>query len=117
DYITIKHGPIQQPYDFNKVLTEIINFLKNNPSETVLLQLKQESSEWDEIDYARVVDKYINNSKYHNYFHLDQGKLNFGEVRGKVVLINRFYDNQHYGINVKDWPDDKLFSKDNGVVK
>lgn len=117
DYITIKHGAVQQPYDLNQVLTDVIEFLQRNDTETVLLQLKQESSNWNGKDYANLIEKYITKDSYKEYFYLDQNNLKLSAVRGKIVLLNRFYNSSSYGINVQDWGDDTYFQKNNGVVK
>ena len=116
DYITIKHTIIPQPYDFDEVLKEIIDFLNSHPTETVLLQLKQESSDWDKEDYAKLVNSYINNEHYKPYFYLNQYNLRLGDVRGKIVLVNRYYNDPNCGINVYDWSNNKCFSKNNGVI-
>lgn len=113
--ITISHGAIAQPYTFEEVLQQSVDFLRQHSSEVILLQLKQESSEWSGADYASLVQTYLNRSEFKDFIHTDTSKLSLGDTRGKIVLVNRFYDSSHYGINVSDWPDNTDFSRNKGV--
>lgn len=117
-YIKIVHGRADQPYTFESVLKDVVQFLKENPSEAVFLQLSQESSSWDDMDYAKLVDHHLEDSRFKRYIHLDQNMMRMEDVRGKIVLVNRFINkNDKYGINVKDWPYNSLGSRDNGSVQ
>lgn len=113
--LKISHGAVSQPYDFTKVLRDTVNFLKVHPTETILMQMKQESSEWEPADYANLVSTYLNQPEFQPYILLSTGDLSLGNARGKILLVNRFYNSPAYGINVRDWPDDTSFSRNSGV--
>jgi 1-phosphatidylinositol phosphodiesterase len=113
--ITIKHGIVSQPYNFDEVLSETVDFLRHNSREVVFMQVKQESSEWSGDSYAALVKKYLEKDEYRDYLYYDAAKLNLEHTRGKIVLVNRFFDSPEYGINVSDWSDDTSFSKNKGV--
>jgi len=117
DYLKLRHGFFELPMVFNDVLKEVIKFLKVNPSETILMQLKQESSNWDPIDYANLVQTYINNNAYKDYFLITDHIPTIGEARGKVVLINRFINSNDFGFSVNDWEDNASFSKKNNGIQ
>lgn len=113
--ITISHGAIPQPYTFEEVLRETVDFLSRNKKEVILMQLKQESSEWDGDTFAALVKTYLIRDEFRDYIHTDTSKLTLGDTRGKIVLINRFYDSANFGINVKEWPDNTDFSRNKGI--
>ncbi len=93
-------------------LDEIIqigkNFLKKNPTETLIYQIKNEGGRDNNKRLCNYLGKYIKNSEIwsNNYIpHLY-------EVRGKIVLVRRFSFEKHntfnitedkYGINLDSW--------------
>ena len=84
----INHGPIGLKYDFDNVLTTVTNFLKENPTESVFMRVKQEHSKKSDHDFHLKLKEYVD--KYKSYFwennKTDNPKL--GDVRGKIVVFN-----------------------------
>ncbi|XP_034017214.1 1-phosphatidylinositol phosphodiesterase [Thalassophryne amazonica] len=86
--LTIHHGVSYQRAHFGHVLEGVADFLYEYPSETVLMRVKEEFSETNDI-YGAVV------SYIHRYAHWDllwhsQLVPTMGEARGKVILLQDF---------------------------
>ncbi|XP_020781526.2 1-phosphatidylinositol phosphodiesterase [Boleophthalmus pectinirostris] len=86
--LTIHHGVSYQRAHFGHVLEGVVDFLTEFPTETVLMRVKEEFSETNDI-YGAVVD-YI-----HRYAHWDllwHSRLvpTLGEVRGKIIIMQDF---------------------------
>ncbi|MCW2119920.1 phosphatidylinositol-specific phospholipase C [Flavobacterium sp. 7A] len=111
NYLTIKHGSAQQKIDFNGVLKLLTTFLESNPSETILMQLKQESSEWETKAYADLVKSYYDKGEYNKFIDISDSIPTMGKARGKIVIINRFTPVDDFGISVYFWGDNTSFSK------
>jgi len=84
-HLLLYHGPFPLHLDFHDVLNECKLFLRNNPSETILMSINAESG-------SDIADTFM------NYYHEDSAiwytkhtipKLN--DVRRKIVLMCRFY--------------------------
>lgn len=100
-------------------------FLKDNPSETVVFLvnlgqnlLKQGSNE----KLSKVMSEYINKNKIWSKNYIPK----LGEVRGKIVLLRRFnvpqngcfgIDSNNFGIDVSDWYSEEDYSKNKGILK
>lgn len=85
----INHGPIGLKYNFDNVLSTVTEFLKENPTETVLMRVKQENSNKSDAEFDSKLREYIN--KYKDYFwdntyYTSNPQLD--EVRGKIVVFN-----------------------------
>ena len=99
------------PVKLKDVLNTCETFLKNNPSETIVLQLKQEYD--DGWSYQRWLDKGLAEiQKKGTRCIMDQTKLpKLGEARGKIVIISRnnpFGDDYgNFCAHFTSWPDDE----------
>ncbi|XP_075995593.1 1-phosphatidylinositol phosphodiesterase, partial [Genypterus blacodes] len=87
--LTIHHGVSYQRAHFGHVLEGVAHFLQEYPSETVLMRIKEELSETNDI-YSAVV------SYIHRYAHWDllwHSRLmpTMGEARGKLVVLQDFH--------------------------
>lgn len=85
----INHGPIGLKYDFDDVLNVVTKFLKENPTESVFMRIKQENSNKSDYEFDLKLKEYV--GKYHEYFwqnttYTHNPKL--GDVRGKIVVFN-----------------------------
>lgn len=66
-----------------------IDFLKANPSETILMFVKEEhTAEGNTEHFSQTMRKYIDG--FEDYFFLAEKMPTLGEVRGKIVLLRRF---------------------------
>lgn len=86
--LTIHHGVSYQWAHFGHVLEGVVNFLQEYPSEAVLMRLKEEFSETNDI-YGAVTD-FI-----HRYAHWDllwHSRLvpTMAEARGKLIILQEF---------------------------
>lgn len=86
--LTIHHGVSYQRAHFGHVLEGVVDFLTEFPTETVLMRVKEEFSETNDI-YGAVVD-YIH--RYANWDMLWHSRLvpTVGEVRGKLIIMQNF---------------------------
>ncbi|MGH0792326.1 phosphatidylinositol-specific phospholipase C [Bacillus cereus] len=85
DSFAIHHGPVYQEAMFGDVLNMVVDFLKNNPSETIVMRVKNEH-EQDLDRYDDIFQNYL--KKYGSYFWTPTSyNPKLGEVRGKIVIL------------------------------
>lgn len=91
---------------FNDVVSNVEKFLKNNPTECVILQVKSEGSKESCASY---VNNILSDSKY---FYSPKNKnlksLTLDDIRGKFIVFTR--DSSVNGYKFSSWPDNKIFS-------
>jgi len=112
----VHHGPIYQKKKGEDVFREFKDFLKKNPSETVLLSYQDETKggmlkpEPGADDFKDILGGYLDNNDYKPWIYgKNNGESNtvmptLGQARGKMVLIDK---NGHGGwglsyLNVED---------------
>lgn len=72
-------------YDFDRFMGELNDFLRMNPTETVLVSIKRDAGESE--GFVRLLyEKYLSNGRW----FLENRMPTLGEVRGKAVLLRRF---------------------------
>jgi 1-phosphatidylinositol phosphodiesterase len=121
DAFLIKHGIAQCFTDsshlhnltLDNVLDDCINFLNANPTETVILIVKQNSDSHETTNFTKLMEssRYLDNSKYRNRIHLGDTIPQLGSVRGGIVWVRRYgvYDTHGHeisavqGINLQNW--------------
>jgi 1-phosphatidylinositol phosphodiesterase len=87
-------------------------FLAENPSETIIMSIKKEyDNGLTSRQFARIVDQIIN-STYKDgnpsdgyLFYTRNSVPELGTVRGQIVLLRRYTDPHHEGINATQWQD------------
>ncbi|MFJ5225526.1 phosphatidylinositol-specific phospholipase C [Streptomyces sp. NPDC088400] len=84
---TIHHAAYYQNLNFDDVLGACRGFLQANPSETVLMRVKQEYSTESDAEFRRIFDTYLDGKGWRSLFRLDGGLPTLGEARGRVVLL------------------------------
>lgn len=84
---SIHHGPYYQHLNFDDVLGMCQDFLTANPTETVLMRLKQEYSEESPELFREIFDGYLNRDNRRSLFHLETALPELGTARGKVILL------------------------------
>lgn len=111
--LTIHHGEVYQNANFSNVLDAATSFLSNNPTETIVMLLKEEyTAAQNTRSYENTVKSYLTNhpAKYfYNGWKATTTMPTLGAARGKIVLLRRFQGT--IGINATPWPDNA-----NGVV-
>lgn len=103
DSFAIHHGSIFLGYFFGgDVLAVCQDFLNDNPTETIIMRLKNERPD-DEQDNTRTFAETYEwyRSLYPNLFHQDtRARIpTLGEVRGKVVVLHDFTGGTAYGLH------------------
>jgi 1-phosphatidylinositol phosphodiesterase len=127
DQLYIHHGVFYQNLTFYDVLNSCQSFLKKNPSETIIMSLKEEYSNTEgelqsreyytkknqpyrigigfaSRSYEATFDMYT--KKYPGLFYLADNIPNLETARGKIVLFRRFPAKAIKGINADTgWSD------------
>ena len=89
DSFTIHHGAVYQNQNFDDVLEDCYNFLNQNPSETIVMAIKEEyNPDENTRTFEQTFDAYV--AKNPGKWHLGETIPNLGDVRGKIVLLRRF---------------------------
>jgi 1-phosphatidylinositol phosphodiesterase len=100
------------PKKFRHLLDEVKEFLKANPSETLVMSLKREGTgnAKDEQLSTILKDHYTNPDEWWTRPRIPT----LGEARGKIVLLRRFaldeqlkgeWDGKGWGLNAENWAD------------
>ncbi|WP_256007449.1 phosphatidylinositol-specific phospholipase C [Pedobacter deserti] len=111
----IHHGAIYQNLNFNDVLNACISFLNSNPTETIIMSVKEEHTPSNNTrSFEQTFDSYVaqNSSKW----DLGTGIPNLGTVRGKIKLLRRFGTGSPKGIDATAWADNTTFSINNSAA-
>ncbi|XP_077599629.1 1-phosphatidylinositol phosphodiesterase [Stigmatopora nigra] len=87
--LTIHHGVVYQNAHFGDVLDSVRDFLASYPSETILMRVKEEFSETNNI-YSAVVEHI---HRYASWEMLWHSRLvpTMGQARGKLIILQNFY--------------------------
>ena len=90
------------------IVRECLDFLSDNPSETILFQLKEAESHTGELFFTTFYEKYVKNSS--DKWYLSNSIPTMGESRGKIILLravsvdkDRFTD-ENSGIDFTSYP-------------
>ena len=86
---------------FGDVIKDCTDFLKNNPSETVIICFKRDDGAGDEETFRLFSKKYLNEMWY-----TGSEIPALGQVRGKLVLMNRCFhqgDSRGFGLDFTHW--------------
>uniref|UniRef100_A0A671PRH2 Si:dkey-266f7.9 n=1 Tax=Sinocyclocheilus anshuiensis TaxID=1608454 RepID=A0A671PRH2_9TELE len=86
--LSIHHGISYKYAQFGDVLMDVVAFLREFPSETVLMRLKEELSNTQDI-YVAVV-RYINEYAHWDLLWHSHEMPSMGEARGKLIVLQDF---------------------------
>lgn len=118
EFLTMLHGKanafndanrLKKPMDMVDVLNHCYKFLKENPSEAIVFQFKNDNNKENEVCFNNLYYTYI--KKNPEMWYLENRIPNLCEARGKLVLIRRckmdtsnseFTDN-NTGIDFSSW--------------
>ncbi|MFF0746879.1 phosphatidylinositol-specific phospholipase C [Streptomyces sp. NPDC004111] len=84
---TIHHAAFYQRLNFDDVLTACRDFLAAQPSETVLMRVKQEYSEVSDAEFGGLFADYLDRRGWRSLFLIADALPPLGQARGKVVLL------------------------------
>ena len=113
----VYHGPAYQGVDFDDVLEQVFDFLQENPTETLIMCIKEEGDpKGENPELCDMLQSVI---------HQNPGKWfcenripTLGEVRGKIVLMRRFWSDTDIGFNAySGWADNTTFTLSSGDYK
>lgn len=82
----VYHGARDQRSTFPQVLRDLVDFLTSHPTESVIMSVK------DEVrtdGFSRLV--WLDMAKYQDMWFLENRVPTLGEVRGKAILLTRFW--------------------------
>ena len=113
DKLKSVHGFIDQKVSFETITRTIEEFIEKNPSEFIIMSVKEEAeSSNSEISFENSLKSYLNKDIYLKDTELPN-KL--GDVRGKVMLLSR-YENSTIGVPAYDgWKDSVSFTLPNDI--
>lgn len=127
DAFIIRHGICHcytdsshnEELNFDHVLHNCINFLKDYPTETVIVLIKQNSDSHETTDFTKLMEgsRYLGNDKYKDKIYLGDTIPKLYDVRGKIVWVRRYniYDSsgnqieKKQGINLTNWDDQNSY--------
>ncbi|WP_108869643.1 phosphatidylinositol-specific phospholipase C [Aquimarina aquimarini] len=110
----IHHGAVYQKLNFTDVVNYCYDFLNRNPTETIIMSVKEEHDPSNNNrSFEATLDSYIN--KNASKWYLGEHIPTLNTVRGKIVLLRRFHArNKPKGIDVTKWKDNTTFTINNG---
>ncbi|MBR2986726.1 MAG: phosphatidylinositol-specific phospholipase C [Clostridia bacterium] len=114
----VYHGTVDQKLSFDEVLTAFYTFLDKNPSEALIVCIKEESdAEGENQAFDTMVKAKLSEESAKWYTGSDIPTL--GKVRGKCVLMRRFGTSGSYGFDAShDFADNSSdFTITNGAYK
>ncbi|KAA2224882.1 phosphatidylinositol-specific phospholipase C [Chryseobacterium sediminis] len=112
----IHHGAIYQNLNFDDVLNACYTFLQNNPSETIIMSVKEEYDASNTTrSFEQTFDAYV--QKNPSKWDLGANIPTLGAVRGKIKLLRRFSSGTTKGINASPWADNTTFDINNSGVQ
>ncbi|MCS3433889.1 phosphatidylinositol-specific phospholipase C [Klebsiella sp. BIGb0407] len=111
---TIHHGNVYLGINFDNVLEDCTQFLKENPSECIFMQIKEEHNpKNNNRGFPETFESYVVRTK--NFWVLNEtGKVKntiplLSEVRGRIFLVRRFKtgvkESITRSVDVTHWPD------------
>ena len=111
----IHHGQVYQNMNFNDVLNMVLGFLNSNPTESVLMSVKEEYDPSNNTrSFEQTFDAYrqLNPDKW----YIDEAVPTLSQARGRIVLLRRFgASSLPKGIPATNWSDNTTFSINNSL--
>ena len=107
------HGFVDQRASFDSVTATIESFIKDNPSEMIIMSVKEEADpSSSDISFEDSLKQYLTSNIYYLNKELPS---TLGESRGKVILLSR-YSGASIGIPAYDgWKDSCSFTLPNDI--
>lgn len=126
----LHHGKVYLKKSCNDLFKEVYDFLDRNPSETILVSIKEEVPAMDAtLTVEQTINKLIDEQpKYWSVGRkiptlginsTDSGVVEASNtnIRGRIVLVRRYVaPEKSYGINAGGWPDNTSGLTTNGLL-
>jgi 1-phosphatidylinositol phosphodiesterase len=104
----IHHGPIYQKINFTNVISSCASFLAQNPSETIIMSVKEEyDASGNNRSFEATFDSYFNLNT--NLWFVGTTVPTLKSAKGKIVLLRRFPASSSKGIDASVWSDNTVF--------
>lgn len=86
------HGPVNQYQTFDEALAVITQFLTDNPSEAVIMRVKEERKPMNPTTHFSnlMLDHVKENINFFLKKNLNLYELTVGDIRGKIILLKDF---------------------------
>ena len=123
DNFTIHHGSIYLKLNFEEVLKDLCAYLEENPTECLLMRIKEEYKTKNcYLQFHEIFYIYFNEEYAKNHFYANAKIPTLGEVRGKIILLRDFscsyndntgiFWSDFYLMDIKDnWKEDNELAK------
>ena len=111
--LKVVHGIVDERASFNDVTSVVESFLEKNPSEMIIMSIKEEAdAKSSSISFEDSLKTYLDKEVYLKEKALPS---HLGDVRGKVILLSR-YSNPTIGVPAYDgWEDSTSFTLPNDI--
>ncbi len=114
DEFHLYHGIVDQRLSFSNCLATMADFLKRNPSETIIVSLKEEGQSKDNTrSFAETFLTYAQAE----HWHLTPEIPKLGKSRGKLVLLRRFGSELPLGIDATNWKSHQHHATDQLIIQ
>ncbi|EGP4715661.1 phosphatidylinositol-specific phospholipase C [Enterococcus faecium] len=91
---TMHHDRYYLNQNFGDVLNKTVAFLRDNPGEVVYMRLKQEYSSVNDHTFNHILNtRYLQDSRWRDYFYYGNANPTLRETRGKIVIFCNFLGN------------------------
>lgn len=112
----IYHLTVYQQLSFDTVLQNIFDFLTANPSEAIIMSVKEEQPASSSTNtFEQTFDSYV--AQHPERWYLGASIPTLAAVRGKIVLLRRFSaTSTPKGIDGTVWSDNTTFTIDNSAA-
>ncbi|EPA8122004.1 phosphatidylinositol-specific phospholipase C domain-containing protein [Enterococcus faecium] len=85
---TMHHDRYYLNRNFGDVLNKTVAFLRDNPGEVVYMRLKQEYSSVNDHTFNHILNtRYLQDSRWRDYFYYGNANPTLRETRGKIVIF------------------------------
>ncbi len=104
-----RDGTKRERLSFDEVFEVVLDFLKENPRETVVLSVKQDRGHFEKAFFKAFYEKYIR--RHESLWFLENRVPRLSECCGKLVLLRRckkkgdFAPDDRCGLNFSVWED------------
>ena len=103
-YFRIYHDKKYMKLSFDRVLDQVTKFLRSNPSETVVMKIKEEikypklfipENKRPNLTFVEIMDQYFSSPKYSEFFWnpiIENQNQNptLGQLRRKILILQKF---------------------------
>ena len=103
DGLTLHRGHFYLSMGLNDFLDDVNGFLDSNPTEIIIIGLKQEKSDGGENtrSMSDTLDAYLNGNR--RFLREWKSSITVGEARGKFIIMSNFWAFDDHGLNYNNF--------------